>query len=279
MSRLLAALCAGLFAVLPLAGCATDGRPPREAVEHFENGDRAYKANNNSVAESEFAAAVSAAPDYAEAQLQLGYTRYRLKKYEEARRNFAHAAKLYGNNATGQEATFWAGMCDYALGYDAEAKGGLKAAQPHFRNAEASFSNAIRAGYTGNEVFAMRAWMRLSLNELGKAQSDFRRAIKYTSDPAKKKEYQEAVDNINRAFGEPARIAEEKERAAQIDDAQKAAPAITDAVQAYAKAKECFEREQFGPCRVFCRRALELDPKHEEAARLLKLAEEYDWAK
>ena len=279
MPRMTAAIGAVLLAVTSLAGCTAMERPEREAVEHYENGERAYKANNNSVAESEYAAAVALEPGYAQAQLQLGFTRYRLNKFEDAKRSFEHAVKLYGAARLAQEAQFWSGMCDYARGYDIEGKSGTKAAMDNFKAAEVAFSKAIRAGYTENEVFAMRAWMRLTFGELGKAQSDFRRAIKFSTDAAKKKEYQEAVDNINNAYGEEARKAAEKERAEAVSQATKECTEIKDAAASFAKAKEHFEREQFASCRVYCARTLELDAKHEEAAKLLKLAEDYDWAK
>lgn len=266
-------LCAALF----VAGCATPTAPTREAREHYENGQRAYKAENNSVAESEFAGALAEFPDYAEAALQLAYTRYRLKKFESARENFLHAKKLYGNAPDALDAEYWAGMCDYSLGYACDEKADKAGADARYKPAEAAFSSVISRGYTANDVFAWRAWTRVALGVFGKAQSDFRRAIRHSSDGAKKKEWQEAVDNINKIFGEAALKKAEKERQDSIDAAKTDAAKLNTAAEAFAKAKDQFEREQFGACRVYCERALALDAKHEEAGKLLKQAEEFDW--
>jgi tetratricopeptide (TPR) repeat protein len=273
MKRLITALCAALF----LAACSTPTAPTREAREHYENGQRAYKAENNAVAESEFAGALSDYPDYAEAALQLAYTRYRLKKYELAREDFLRSMKLYANAPEALDAEYWAGMCDYSLGYACDDKGDKKGADARYKPAEAAFSSVISRGYTANDVFAWRAWTRVALGIFGKAQSDFRRAIKFTSNSAKKKEWQEAVDNINKIFGEAALKKAEKERQDGMDAARIDAAKLKTASEAYAKAKEQFEREQFGVCRVFCERALELEAGHEEAKKLLKQAEEFDW--
>jgi Tfp pilus assembly protein PilF len=273
MKWIITALCAALF----VAGCATPDRPTREAMEHYENGERAYKADNNKLAETEFAGALSEYPDYAQAALQLGYARYRLKKFEAARENFLHAQKLYGKAKESVEAGFWAGMCDYSLGYALDEKADKKGADARYKPAEAAFSDAVKLGYTDNDVFAWRAWTRVALGMLGKAQSDFRRAIKLTSDAAKKKEWQEAIDNINKIYGEAALKTAEKERQTTIDNAKTDASTIQTAEVAFTKAKEQFEREQFGACRIYCERALELDPKHEGANKLLKQATEYDW--
>lgn len=272
MKRFAAALCAALL----LAGCAASG-PTREAREHYENGQRAYKAENNKVAESEFAAALAEYPDYAEAALQLGYARYRLKKYDAARESLERAMKLYGPAKEGVEAEFWIGLCEYGAGYELEGKGERKSATGRYQRAEATLSSVIKKGYTANDVFAHRAWTRVALEMYGKAQSDFRRAIKYTSDSAKKKEWQDAVDNINRIYGEMAMQSAERERQESVDKAKEDAAKLTTADAAFAKAKEQFEREQFGACRVYCERALELDAGHEEARKMLKKAEEYDW--
>jgi tetratricopeptide (TPR) repeat protein len=273
MNRLITALCAALF----VAACTTPTAPTREAREHYESGQRAYKAENNTVAETEFAGALSEYPDYAEAALQLAYTRYRLKKYESARENFLHARKLYSSAPQALDAEYWAGMCDYSLGYECDAKADKKGADARYKPAEAAFSSVISRGYTANDVFAWRAWTRVALGVFGKAQSDFRRAIKHTADSAKKKEWQEAVDNINKIFGEAALKKAEKERQDSVDAAKTDAATLSTAAQAFTKAKEQFEREMFGACRVYCERALALDAKHEEAGKLLKQAEEFDW--
>lgn len=273
MKRLITALCAALF----VAACSTPTAPTREAREHYENGQRAYKAENNAVAETEFAGALSDYPDYAEAALQLAYTRYRLKKYELARENFLHAKKLYTNAPEALDAEYWAGMCDYSLGYECDSKADKKGADARYKPAEAAFSNVISRGYTANDVLAWRAWTRVALGMFGKAQSDFRRAIKYTNDAAKKKEWQDAVDNINKIYGEAALKQAEKERQDSVDAAKTDAAKLKTAAEAFTKAKEAFEREQFGACRVYCERALELEATHEEAKKLLKQAEEYDW--
>ena len=273
MKKLLAALCVALF----VAGCATPTTPTREAREHYENGQRAYKAEDNALAEKEFSGALSEFPDYAEAELQLGYTRYRLKKFDAARESFVKAQKLYGKAKEAVEAEFWAGLCDYSAGYALEDTGDKKGADKRYAAAEAAFSSVIKRGYTENDVFAHRAWMRLALGQFGKAQSDFRRAMKLTGEAAKKKEWQEAIDNINKIYGEAALKTAEKERQASIDAAKTDAAKLKTAEEAFAKAKEQFEREQFGACRVYCERALELDAKHDEAGKMLKQATEYDW--
>lgn len=93
-----------------LVGCAGADKPLRrmplkltpaasaEAVDHNEQGTRAYMANRYEDAKAQFEIAVGAAPDAAEAHYNLGLTLFALGQGQESRDQFIQAANLAPGN-------------------------------------------------------------------------------------------------------------------------------------------------------------------------------------
>lgn len=95
-----------IVTALALNGCATPERAPArmplkllpgvsaEALEHTEQGKRAYVAKRFEDAKAQFELAVAAAPESAEAHYNLGLAFFSLSQGQEAREHFMQAANL-----------------------------------------------------------------------------------------------------------------------------------------------------------------------------------------
>src|SRR5574341_158584 len=107
--KIITGVLAGIMLVV-LVGCAGADKPLRrvplkltpgvsaEAVDHNEQGTRAYVANRLEDAKAQFEMAVAAAPDSAEAHYNLGLALFSMGQGQESREQFIQAANLAPGN-------------------------------------------------------------------------------------------------------------------------------------------------------------------------------------
>lgn len=144
----------------------------------------AYARRDYRPAEEQAKDALRDRPSYPEARRVLADALFRREQYAEARTQYQQVADESSADAR-REALNWVGQCGLRLNENEAA--------------EKVFSALIKEGYNHNDVYAWRAWCRFNRKDLAGARQDFLQAIEHATSPEKRKEFQAALAEVEKA--------------------------------------------------------------------------------